>query len=96
MSVSNATTTGSDIVKTLRGVDQSDSLTFNGMQVSFAGGADMMIADKGGMYESPEGNHVQFVTDSLGFPVTLEGTAQTRKSSRDKSDSVKFSNFLFS
>ena len=66
------------------------------MQVSFAGGADMMIADKGGMYESPEGNHVQFVTDSLGFPVTLEGTAQTRKSSRDKSDSMKISNFLFS
>ena len=69
----------SPIETTLRGVDQSDSVNFHGLQVSFGGGADMMIAAKGGMYESPEGNHVSFFTDSLGSPVTLQGAAQSCK-----------------
>lgn len=64
--------------ETLRGVDRGNELNFDGVEVSFGGGANLMIADKGGMYEDPSGNKVRFKTNSLGAETTLPGADQTQ------------------
>ena len=67
------------ILETLRGVDRADSLNYNGQQVSFGGGANIMIAARDGFYEDTSGNVVEFSTPSLGAEVTISGTALTCK-----------------
>jgi hypothetical protein len=66
------------ILETLRGVDRADSLNYNGQQVSFGGGANIMIAARDGYYEDTSGNTVKFFTPSLGADVTITGTALTQ------------------
>jgi hypothetical protein len=67
------------ILETLRGVDRADSLNFDGQAVSFGGGANLMIAARGGMYEDTSGNSIGFATSSLtGSEIVLAGTAQTQ------------------